>query len=59
MDVNIRYDKNKILTQLKGELIPKVKKAVGTVAPLCEAGYQDLFVHDTDIADIINKEIIS
>ena len=57
MDVNIRYDKNKILTQLKSELIPKVKKAVGTVAPLCEAGYQDLFVHDTDIADIINKEI--
>ena len=57
MDVNTRYDKHKILTQLKGELMPKVKRAMGMVAPLCEAGYQDIFIHDTDIANIINEEI--
>lgn len=57
MDVNARYDKSRISTQLKGELIPKVKKAVGTVAPLCEGGYQDIFIHDTDIANMINAEI--
>ncbi len=57
MDVNRKYDKEEILPQLKQELQPKLMEAVGMVSPLCVNGYQDIYVHQTELANAANGSL--
>lgn len=57
MDYNTKYEKTKILPQLKAELMPKIQSSMTQISALCINGYQDIFMHDTDIANIINNEL--
>lgn len=57
MDVNRKYDKEEIVPQLKQELQPKLMQAIGMVSPMCENGYQDIYVHQTELAAAANNEL--
>lgn len=57
MDVNRKYDKDSILPQLKQELQPQLMAAVGRISPLCENGYQDIYVHQKELADAANESL--
>lgn len=57
MDYNVQYEKSKILPQLKAELMPKIQSSMTQISAICVNGYQDIFMHDTDIANIINNEL--
>ncbi|NLL80169.1 MAG: SPFH domain-containing protein [Clostridiales bacterium] len=57
MDPNRKYDKEEILAQLKQELQPQLMAAVGRISPLCENGYQDIYVHQKELADAANEAL--
>lgn len=57
MDPARKYRKDDIIPQLKAEMMPKIQAAITKVAPLCVNGYQDLYIHDKDIALSLNKEL--
>lgn len=57
MDPNRKYDKDEILPQLKQELQPQLMAAVGRISPLCENGYQDIYVHQKELADAANESL--
>lgn len=55
MDVNRKYSKEEILPQLKQELQPTLMQAVGMISPLCVNGYQDIYIHQKDLAESANN----
>lgn len=57
IDPTACYDKDKITSQLKAEMMPKIQTALAKVAPLCTNGYQDIYLHDKDIAQALNEEL--
>ncbi|MCF0258230.1 MAG: SPFH domain-containing protein [Erysipelotrichaceae bacterium] len=57
MDPTKKYRKDEITGQLKAEMMPKIASAIAKVAPLCVNGYQDIYLHDTDIANALNQEL--
>lgn len=57
MDVNRRYDREALLPQLKQELQPQLMAAVGKISPLCTNGYQDIYLHQKDLADAANEAL--
>ena len=57
MDPTKKYRKDEITGQLKAEMMPKSASAIAKVAPLCVNGYQDIYLHDTDIANALNQEL--
>lgn len=57
MDPRRKYRKEDITQQLKAEMMPKIGNAIAKVAPLCVNGYQDLYLHDSDIAKALNEEL--
>jgi membrane protease subunit (stomatin/prohibitin family) len=57
MDPARKYRKDDIIGQLKAEMMPKIQAAITKVAPLCVNGYQDIYVHDKDIALFLNEEL--
>lgn len=57
IDPTARYDKDQITSQLKAEMMPKIQAALAKIAPLCTNGYQDIYLHDKDIAQVLNEEL--
>lgn len=57
MDPTRKYRKEDITQQLKAEMMPKIANAIAKVAPLCVNGYQDIYLHDADIAKALNEEL--
>lgn len=57
MDPERKYRKDEITQQLKQEMMPKIAAAIAEVAPLCKNGYQDIYLHDKDIADKLNEAL--
>ena len=57
MDPTKKYRKEDITGQLKAEMMPKIASAIAKIAPLCVNGYQDIYLHDTDIAQALNEEL--
>lgn len=57
IDPTVRYDKDQITSQLKAEMMPKIQAAMAKIAPLCTNGYQDIYLHDKDIAQVLNEEL--
>ena len=57
MDPTKKYRKDEITGQLKAEMMPKIASAIAKVAPLCVNGYQDIYLHDRDIANALNQEL--
>jgi membrane protease subunit (stomatin/prohibitin family) len=57
MSTNRKYSKDEITTQLKAEIMPKIQAALARIAPLCTNGYQDIYLHDTDIAKALNDAL--
>lgn len=57
MDPQKKYRKEDITAALKAEMMPKIASAIAKVAPLCVNGYQDLYLHDEDIARALNEEL--
>lgn len=54
MDPNRKYKKEEITEQLRVEMMPKIQNALAQIAPLCTSGYQDIFLHDADLASALN-----
>lgn len=59
MDPTRKYRKDEITGQLKAEMMPKIAGAIARISPECVNGYQDIYLHDRDIADILNEELKS
>ena len=57
MDPTKKYRKDEITGQLKAEMMPKIASAIAKISPLCVNGYQDIYLHDTDIANALNEEL--
>lgn len=57
MDPTKKYRKEDITGQLKAEMTPKIAGAIAKIAPLCTNGYQDIYLHDADIAKALNEEL--
>lgn len=57
MDPDRSYNKDEITEQLRVEMMPKIQSALAKVAPLCTNGYQDLYLHETDIANALNESL--
>lgn len=57
MDVNRKYDKDEILAQLKQEMQPQLMAAVGKISAFCENGYQDIYVHQKELAEAVNESL--
>ncbi len=57
MDPDKKYRKEEITSQLKAEMMPKIQLALAKVAPLCANGYQDIYLHEKDIAQALNEEL--
>lgn len=57
MDPDRKYRKEEITEQLRVEMMPKIQNALAVVAPLCANGYQDIYLHDEDIAKALNEAL--
>lgn len=57
MDVQHKYRKDEITPQLKAEMMPKIQYAISSIAPQCVNGYQDIYLHDAQIAQILNEQL--
>lgn len=57
MDPSVKYRKNEITEQLRMEMIPKIQAALARIAPLCTNGYQDIYLHDEDLAHALNEAL--
>lgn len=57
MNYNKKYMKSEITEQMRVELQPILMEAIGTVAPECEGGYDDILVKRKRIAEIVNESI--
>ncbi len=57
MDPTKKYRKDEITDQLRAEMMPKISAAMTRIAPLCTGGYQEIYVHDTDVAKALNEEL--
>lgn len=57
MDPTRRYRKDEITEQLRVEMVPKIQGALARIAPLCTTGYQDIYLHDTELANALNEAL--
>lgn len=57
MDPSRTYSKDEITDQLRMEMMPKISGALTRIAPACTNGYQDIYVHDEDIAKELNEAL--
>lgn len=57
MDYNKKYLKSQITEQMRVELQPVLMEAIGTIAPQCEGGYDDIYVKRREIAAIVNESL--
>ena len=57
MDPNRVYTKDEITSQLKAEMMPKIASAIASISPLCVNGYQDIYLHDEDLANALNEAL--
>lgn len=57
MDPSKKYRKEEITEQLRVEMMPKISGALTRIAPACVNGYQDIYVHDTDLANALNEAL--
>lgn len=57
MDPGKPYRKEEITAQLKEEMKPKIQAALAAVAPLCTNGYQDIYLHDKEIAQSLSQAL--
>lgn len=57
MDSSRKYRKEEITEQLRVEMMPKIQAALARIAPLCTAGYQDIYLHDEDLAKALNEAL--
>ncbi len=57
MDPSRAYKKEEITGQLKAEMMPKIAAAIAKIAPMCASGYQDIYLHDEDIARALNEAL--
>lgn len=57
MDPTRVYRKEEITAQLKTEMMPRIQAALAAVAPLCSNGYQDIYLHDKDIAAALQQSL--
>lgn len=57
MDPDRKYRKDEITEQLRMEMIPKIQAALAKIAPLCFNGYQDIYLHDEDLANALNEAL--
>ncbi len=57
MDPTKKYDKDEITEQLRIEMMPKISNVLAKIAPLCLNGYQDIYLHDEDLAKALNEAL--
>lgn len=57
MDPTQVYRREDITRVLKAEMMPKIASAIAQIAPLCVNGYQDIYLHDEDIAKALNEAL--
>lgn len=57
MDPTRVYTKDEITSQLKAEMMPKIASAIASISPLCVNGYQDIYLHDEDLARALNEAL--
>lgn len=57
MDPDRKYKKEEITEQLRMEMVPKIQAALAKIAPLCTTGYQDIYLHDEDLAKALNEAL--
>lgn len=57
MDPTRTYTREEITGQLKEEMKPRIQAALAAIAPLCTSGYQDIYLHDREIAESLSQAL--